>query len=153
MEKNEGNSKARNRRKIFAATAVLIFAAIASSCSTEGAGNADAAPAAPVETRADGENKAPPAAEKPSPLEASNPPKAYKENCARCHGAKGEGAKKNPTLIGAATRAEDAFTEAELMEIINDAKSFGLSAKMPSFKNKLTEIEKREIIGWLKTLK
>ena len=41
----------------------------------------------------------------------------------------------------------------QLLEIINDAKSVGLSAKMPSFRKKLSEEEKMEIISWLKTLK
>jgi mono/diheme cytochrome c family protein len=93
------------------------------------------------------------AASTPQIAETLGPPKAFQDNCAKCHGASGEGTKKYPQLKDVTTRAEDPLSEADLLATINDAKSLGLSAKMPSFKNKLTEEEKLEIIKWLKTLK
>jgi cytochrome c553 len=101
------------------------------------------------------ENKAAQANINSSPeiVEKLEPPKIYRATCAECHGDNGEGTKKHPELKGVATREEDPLSDEDLLAIINDAKSQGLSAKMPSFKNKLTEEEKRQIISWLKTLK
>ena len=101
------------------------------------------------------ENKAAQANINSSPeiVEKLEPPKVYRSICAECHGDNGEGTKKHPELKGVATREEDPLSDEDLLAIINDAKSQGLSAKMPSFKNKLTEEEKRQIISWLKTLK
>ena len=79
-------------------------------------------------------------------------PSAYTENCAKCHGAKGEGKDKSPELIAVTTRQDDAYTEEDLLGIINNPNAYGLSKKMPSFKDKLTEDQKQEIVSWLKTL-
>lgn len=89
----------------------------------------------------------------PKVAETMKPPKVYQANCAKCHGANGEGKDDYPPLAGVTTRAEDSYSDEELLEIINSAKEFGLSSKMPSFQKKLTEEEKLEIIKWLKTLK
>ncbi len=101
------------------------------------------------------ENKAVQINVAPSPqiAETSGPPKIFLTTCAECHGDNGEGTKKYPELKSVTTREEDPLSDEDLLAIINDAKSMGLSAKMPSFKKKLTEEEKQEIIRWLKTLK
>lgn len=85
--------------------------------------------------------------------ETQKPPKVYQANCAKCHGANGEGTDLYPELKGVTTREDFPLTDQDLLEIINDAKAFGLDAEMPSFRKKLTEEEKLEIIAWLKTLR
>jgi cytochrome c553 len=80
-------------------------------------------------------------------------PVSYKSNCAECHGDKGEGIKASPELIGLTTREEERRSDEDLLGIINNPKSFGLSSKMKSYKDKLTEDEKQEIIRWMKSLK
>ncbi|MEZ5428888.1 MAG: cytochrome b N-terminal domain-containing protein [Pyrinomonadaceae bacterium] len=84
---------------------------------------------------------------------ASAVPNAYRVNCAKCHGANGEGTTKFPPLTGTTTRDEDRLSDEALIEIINDPKAYGLSAEMPSFKDKMTEEEKREIVDYIKSLK
>ena len=80
-------------------------------------------------------------------------PLSYKTNCAECHGDKGQGIKASPELTGLTTREEDRRSDEDLLGIINNPKSFGLSSKMKSYKDKLTEDEKQEIIRWIKSLK
>lgn len=80
-------------------------------------------------------------------------PASYKTNCAECHGDKGQGIKASPELAGLTTREEDRRSDEDLLEILNNPKSFGLSSKMKSYKDKLTEDEKQEIIRWIKSLK
>jgi mono/diheme cytochrome c family protein len=83
-------------------------------------------------------------------------PQIYTESCAKCHGAKGEGTTtgkdKAPELIAITTRRDDAYTADDLLGILNNPNAYGLNKKMPSFKDKLTEEQKQEIIRWLKTL-
>jgi cytochrome c553 len=80
-------------------------------------------------------------------------PASYKTNCAECHGDKGQGIKASPELVGLTTREEDRRSDEDLLGILNNPKSFGLSSKMKSYKDKLSEEEKQEIIGWIKSLK
>lgn len=80
-------------------------------------------------------------------------PAGYTKNCAECHGANGEGTKKYPELSGITTREEDKLSDEDIVGIINNPKAFGISGKMQSFKTKLTEDEKNEIVVWIKTLK
>lgn len=80
-------------------------------------------------------------------------PKSYVTNCAKCHGANAEGKGVFPELHGLTTREEEKRSDEDLLGIINNPSSFGLSSKMPSYEHKLTEDQKREIIRWIKTLK
>ena len=80
-------------------------------------------------------------------------PAAYLTSCAKCHGSFGEGTRKSPPLVGVTTREEDVLSDEKLIEIINDAKAYGLSADMPPFKDKLTEPEKAEIVSFIRSLK
>jgi mono/diheme cytochrome c family protein len=80
-------------------------------------------------------------------------PASYTKNCAECHGDKGQGIKASPELTGLTTREEDRRSDEDLLEILNNPKSFGLSSKMKSYKDKLSEEEKQEIVLWIKSLK
>jgi mono/diheme cytochrome c family protein len=80
-------------------------------------------------------------------------PAAYADNCARCHGATGEGKKsgkeKGPLLTNVTTRDEDPLTADDVALIIDDAEAQGLSSKMPAFKDKLNEDQKKAIVDWI----
>ena len=80
-------------------------------------------------------------------------PAAYADNCAKCHGAAGEGRKsgkdKGPLLTDVTTRDEDPLTPGDLAMIIDDAEAQGLNSKMPPFKDKLTPEQKRAIVDWI----
>ncbi len=80
-------------------------------------------------------------------------PPAYKTNCAECHGDKGQGIKAAPELVGLTTRDEDRRSDQDLIGILNNPKAFGLSSKMKSYKDILSEREKQEIVQWIKSLK
>ncbi len=79
-------------------------------------------------------------------------PAPYTTNCAKCHGKNGEGKAKNPSITDLTTREEDQLTPETILAIINDPSSMGRSSKMPSYKDKLSETEKQEIVSWLKNL-
>ncbi|NOT46989.1 MAG: c-type cytochrome [Acidobacteria bacterium] len=79
-------------------------------------------------------------------------PASYATNCAKCHGANGEGTKKFPELVGLTTREEDQLTPELILQIINDPKSVGRSTQMPAYRNKLSELEKQQIVSWIRSL-
>lgn len=79
------------------------------------------------------------------------PPAAYADNCAKCHGLRGEGKSINPSLIGIA--AQPGRTLADIIAILQDPSAYALDPRMPSFKDKLTGAEKREIALWIISLK
>ncbi len=80
-------------------------------------------------------------------------PPIYSVQCAKCHGATGEGTAKFPELVGLTTRDEDQLSPELILSIINDPKTVGRSTKMPSYKNKLSETEKQDLVSWIKSLK
>ncbi|HYX43344.1 MAG TPA: cytochrome b N-terminal domain-containing protein [Pyrinomonadaceae bacterium] len=79
------------------------------------------------------------------------PPAAYTQNCAKCHGAHGEGVRPNPKLIGIAEQPHR--TVADIIAILNDPSAYGLQKPMTSFANKLTDDEKRQLAEWIEGLK
>ncbi len=82
---------------------------------------------------------------------AAAPPAAYAQQCAKCHGAHGEGVRPNPKLLGVA--AQPHRTVADLIAILNDPAAYGLEKPMTSFANKLTDDEKRQLAEWIEGLK
>lgn len=80
-------------------------------------------------------------------------PDAYITQCAKCHGKQGEGVTVFPSLVGITTREEEPRTNEDLLGIINNPRLFSLSSKMVSYKDKLTEEEKQEIVRWIASLK
>ena len=79
-------------------------------------------------------------------------PSTYEVNCAKCHGERGEGTSKFPELAGVTTREEDQLTPDMILAIINDPKAVGRSSKMPSYKNKLDDEQKQELVEWIRSL-
>ncbi len=79
-------------------------------------------------------------------------PSIYEVNCAKCHGESGEGTSKFPELVGVTTRDEDQLTPDMILAIINDPKAVGRSSKMPSYKNKLDDEQKQELVEWIRSL-
>ncbi len=84
-------------------------------------------------------------------ISATFPPESYITKCSGCHGTRGQGVKIYPRLIGVSTKPRR--TIEDLIAIMNDPASYGLDPLMPSFKDKLTEDEKREIAEWMAALK
>lgn len=88
-----------------------------------------------------------------SPLIANGqtpPPAAFTENCAKCHGARGEGKSINPRLIGVS--AQPRRSVEDIIAILNNPASYGLESRMPTFADKLTDEEKRQLALWIVSL-
>lgn len=88
-------------------------------------------------------------------LSATGPPPAYTKYCVTCHGEHGEGARqgplKFPPLLGVGQKPRRSVDD--IVGILNDPTAYGLQPPMKSFATKLTDEEKREIAGWVVTLK
>lgn len=79
------------------------------------------------------------------------PPPAYAQSCAACHGDHGEGAATFPKLIGVSAKPQR--TKEDLLKILDDASAYGLELPMPKSFPKLTPEEKQQIVDWMATLK
>lgn len=79
------------------------------------------------------------------------PPAAYTQSCARCHGANGEGVPPRPSLIGVSNHPFR--TQDDIVKLLDNPSDYGLSRQMPSFKDKLSDEDKRRIAQWVVTLK
>jgi len=80
-----------------------------------------------------------------------DPPSAYAQHCARCHGARAEGRSINPPLTGLSLRPQR--TVADLVRIMDDPRSYNLDKRMPSFARKMTGDEKLAVAEWLASLR
>jgi mono/diheme cytochrome c family protein len=80
----------------------------------------------------------------------AEPPAAYAQNCAACHGDKGEGALFS-SLLGVASKPQR--TREDLLKILDDARAYGIKAPMPESFPKLSQQEKEQIVDWMLTLK
>jgi mono/diheme cytochrome c family protein len=89
--------------------------------------------------------------DQPGASQQALPPEAFRRNCAKCHGAHGEGKSINPSLLGVSARPRRTFND--IVAILNNPASYGLESRMPSFARKLTEEEKREVAEWIVSLK
>jgi ubiquinol-cytochrome c reductase cytochrome b subunit len=90
---------------------------------------------------------------KPTPtlLSATSPPSSYVTRCSGCHGTRGQGVKIYPPLIGISGKPRR--TVEDIIAILNNPSSYGMDPLMPSFADKLSEDEKREIANWIVALK
>ena len=84
-------------------------------------------------------------------ISPTSPPDAYVAKCSGCHGTRGQGVKIYPRLIGINMKPRRSVED--IIAIMNDPQSYGLDPLMPSFANKLSEDEKREIAEWINSLK
>lgn len=113
------------------------------------------APFSPQRSRAmdTDNNAAPPTINQPTQVATTNapPPAAYAQQCAKCHGAHGEGVRPNPKLIGVAALPHR--TVADIIALLDDPAAYGLEKPMTSFANKLTATEKRQLAEWIAALK
>jgi ubiquinol-cytochrome c reductase cytochrome b subunit len=109
-----------------------------------------APPAAKKETQATSNKDIAP--ELASVSESLPVPACYPKNCAKCHGANGEGTSKFPELAGVTTREDDQLTPELVLAIIDDPKTVGRSSKMPAYKTKLSDLDKQELVTWIKSL-
>jgi ubiquinol-cytochrome c reductase cytochrome b subunit len=84
-------------------------------------------------------------------ISIDNPPAAYLKQCANCHGARGQGVKPFPKLLGVS--AKPRRTVEDIIGLLNDPVAYKLEPPMKSFANKLSDAEKREIAEWVMLLK
>lgn len=80
----------------------------------------------------------------------ADPPPAYVESCADCHGAKGEG-DSAPGLIGVAGKPRRGKND--LMHIMINARSYGLKKPMPKAFPDISDEDKMKIVEWMESLK
>ncbi|HWQ32580.1 MAG TPA: cytochrome b N-terminal domain-containing protein [Blastocatellia bacterium] len=80
----------------------------------------------------------------------ADPPQAYVEDCADCHGARGEG-DSGPHLIGLVGKPRR--SKDDLMKIMENARSYGLKKPMPKSFPEITAEDKQKIVEWLASLK
>lgn len=79
------------------------------------------------------------------------PPESYITHCSACHGTRGQGASIFPKLTGVA--AKPRRTLEDIIGLLDDPVAYGLSPPMNSYKDKLTDAEKREIAEFVVGLK
>ncbi len=80
----------------------------------------------------------------------ADPPPAYVEGCADCHGAKGEG-DSGPHLIGVVGKPRRAKND--LMKILVNSREYGLKKPMPKAFPDISDEDKQKIVDWLESLK
>jgi ubiquinol-cytochrome c reductase cytochrome b subunit len=81
----------------------------------------------------------------------ADPPAAYVEGCADCHGAKAEGSDSGPHLIGLTGKPRR--SKNDLMRIMENARSYGLKKPMPKSFPDISAEDKRKIVEWMDSLK
>ena len=91
-----------------------------------------------------------------TPANASGgPPVMYIKFCANCHGPNGEGARQGqlsfPPLLDVSTKPRR--TVNDIVGLLKDPPSYGLSPPMRSFQDKLTDEQMKEIGEWIVKLK
>ena len=79
------------------------------------------------------------------------PPLAYVENCASCHGDHGEGAAVFPALVGVSAKPQR--TQEDILKILTDGKPYGLKAPMPASFPQIKDEDKKKIAEWITSLK
>lgn len=78
-------------------------------------------------------------------------PDAYIKHCASCHGAQGQGKSVYPPLIDVSTKPRR--TTEDMIGLMDNPEAYDLKPPMKSFRDKLTEVEKRAIAVWVLSLK
>lgn len=78
-------------------------------------------------------------------------PQAYVKHCASCHGAQGQGKSVYPPLINVSTKPRRGIED--MIGLMDNPEAYNLKPPMKSFKDKLTEEEKRAIAVWVVSLK
>jgi ubiquinol-cytochrome c reductase cytochrome b subunit len=82
---------------------------------------------------------------------SGSPPESYVTFCSACHGTRGQGAQSFPKLTGVGSKPRR--TVEDIVSLLNDPTAYGLEPPMRSYKDKLTEEQKREIAEWVAGLK
>ena len=82
---------------------------------------------------------------------SGGPPESYITHCSACHGTRGQGASIFPKLTGVA--AKPRRTTEDIIGLLDDPLAYDLSPPMNSYKDKLTDAEKREIAEFVVGLK
>jgi ubiquinol-cytochrome c reductase cytochrome b subunit len=80
----------------------------------------------------------------------ADPPPSYTENCAMCHGEKGQG-DISPHLFDVA--GQPRRSREDLIKILDDARAYGIPKPMPESFPEISPEEKAKIVDWIMTLK
>ncbi len=89
--------------------------------------------------------------EKSTATVISEPPAAFIENCAECHGKNAAGGDDDePSLLG--ITAKKNRTKEDLLKIMNNSRSYGLKKPMSRSFPEISAADKTIIIEWLATL-
>jgi ubiquinol-cytochrome c reductase cytochrome b subunit len=90
-----------------------------------------------------------------SPVTSANnsgaPPESYITHCSACHGTRGQGAPMMPKLLGVGSKPRRSVED--IIKLLDDPLAYGIEPPMKSYKDKLTEAEKREMAEWIAGLK
>ncbi len=78
-------------------------------------------------------------------------PQAYMTHCASCHGAQGKGKSVYPPLLN--LEGKPRRTVDDIVALLDNPTAYDLKDPMKSYKDKLTEEEKRAIAVWILSLK
>jgi ubiquinol-cytochrome c reductase cytochrome b subunit len=78
-------------------------------------------------------------------------PDAYIKHCASCHGGQGQGKSVYPPLLNLEAKPRRSLED--MIALMNNPEAYNLKLPMKSFKDKLTDEEKRAIAVWILTLK
>lgn len=92
--------------------------------------------------------------EKPKETNTTNAPTrpdAYIKHCASCHGAQGQGKSVYPPLLN--LEGQPRRSTEDMIALMDNPEAYNLKPPMKSFKDKLTEEEKRAIAVWILSLK
>jgi len=79
------------------------------------------------------------------------PPAAYAQNCAACHGDNGEGSPIATALVGVSSKPQR--SKDDLLKILDDAEAYGLKSPMPKSFPKISPEDKQKIAEWVTSLK
>ena len=82
---------------------------------------------------------------------AQDAPALFKARCSVCHGADGSGNSAMGKTLGAPDLHSDAVQKLSDTQLI-DAITNGVGKKMPAFKDKLTDVQIKSLVGYIRDL-
>ncbi len=82
---------------------------------------------------------------------AQDAPALFKARCSVCHGADGSGNSAMGKTLGAPDLHSDAIQKQTDTQLI-DAITNGVGKKMPAFKDKLTDAQIKNLVGYIRDL-
>lgn len=82
---------------------------------------------------------------------AQDAPALFKARCSVCHGSDGSGNSSMGKTLGVPDLHSDAVQKQSDVQLI-DAIANGVGKKMPAFKDKLTDVQIKSLVGYIREL-